>query len=1011
MNPSHSAQSANAAYRRFCERRDPSAIAELFDIAAADLRRTAMHLVGDAATADDLVQTTFMCAIESRTFDPSRDVLPWLAGILKNQASLVHRRRAKRLDAERLRLEPCEDPSVAASEWETQREVENAIAQLNDVYRPVVRLHLVHGLEAGAIAETLGRPGGTVRTQLMRGLEKLRELLPVGIAGAVAGLLPTMGTAAVRTAVLAAAGATAATTTTAAATSTVSSWSGGRLAVAALLLTAAVAAPFVWPSDDVEAPHTVTATASATVRVVPAAGSLAEKDAKQQTETASDRRQVAPMASADMQRPFEARGMVRDEEGRPAADVEVFGFVADRPFFDGTGFAPPPASAARTDANGRFALVMPTEECYLVARAPGRFCAAAVSGVAKGRAFVDGIEFDLVPTSKLVGKVVDEKGRGLDRIRITTSSWSVSGPDSILPIPDFFRAALPRIQTTTGSNGSFEATVVPKESYEWNASADGYVTSSVSHRGENGPLRITLRKGATIRGVAFRADGSPAAGAIAAIADEGGPRTRCDASGRFELRGLKEGTQHVLLLDDEKSAIHCTELSDFSREVRVQLEAPRTLAVRVVDSAGMPAAGAFVRIRGERMTGPKRYAGIEPTWEFAHRRSSTTTDDDGSFAMQRLYDGMFAIEVRLPGTNALLPLGSHRAGLPLREFRLAQALASSATLRGRAIDATTGVALSSLELVVMQRLDGGSWSGESHTPKLADGTYTLVGMNVGASRITARADGYAEMPAVEVDLRAGPQTLDVVLAPVRTLEVDAYVEGIAANGTVRIFDADGATQMLGSDRTGRSDRQPIVDGKAMLHGIPALRVRVSVECASAAPAEQWVDLSGTGPHRVRFDLLRAEPQAVAAPKPRFELGVVVMFGADASVEHEAPAALDAQWLRRIQADPRVSMPDKPIDLVVLDMQGRTLATSRISLAAGTDPATNLPRTGYSSDSRMADGVTIFSPSNSAAGAAFRLPEGRVRIEVRSEGRTTNSVDATCDASKPTTKLVMLIAEK
>ena len=94
MNPSHSAQSANAAYRRFCERRDPSAIAELFDIAAADLRRTAMHLVGDAATADDLVQTTFMCAIESRTFNPSRDVLPWLAGILKNQASLVHRRRA-----------------------------------------------------------------------------------------------------------------------------------------------------------------------------------------------------------------------------------------------------------------------------------------------------------------------------------------------------------------------------------------------------------------------------------------------------------------------------------------------------------------------------------------------------------------------------------------------------------------------------------------------------------------------------------------------------------------------------------------------------------------------------------------------------------------------------------------------------------------------------------------------------------------------------------------------------
>ncbi len=1011
MTDSNPAQPANAAYRRFCERRDPSAIAELFDIAAADLRRTAMHLVGDAATADDLVQMTFLCAIESRTFDPSRDVLPWLAGILKNQASLVHRRRAKRLDAERLRLEPCEDPSVAASEWETQREVENAIAQLNEVYQPVVRLHLVHGLEAGAIAESLGRPGGTVRTQLMRGLEKLRELLPVGIAGAVAGLLPTMGTAAVRTALLAAAGATAATTTTAAATATASSWSGGRLAVAALLLTAAVAAPFVWPSDDVEAPRTVTATATATVRVVPAAGSLVANDVTPHTEPKSDRREAAPMANADTQRPFEARGTVRDADGRPVVGAEVLGFVADRPFFDGAGFAPPPASSVRTDADGRFALMMPTAQCYLVARDAGRFCEHAISGVAKGREAVDGLEFQLVPTSKLDGKVIDEQGKGMARIAIETSSATVRGPRNVLPIPDFLRAELPRVRVATDASGAFEATLVPAEIYEWEVGADGFLATSVSHRGQDGPLRITLRRGATIRGIAFRADGSPAAGAIAAITGEGSPRTRCDASGRFELRGLKEGSQHVLLLDDDPSAIHCTEVRDFGSEVRVQLEAPRTLAVRVVDSAGMPAEGAFVRIRGDRMTGPKRYVGIEPTWESAHRTSSTTTDADGTFAIERLYDGMFAIEVRLPGTNAFLPLGSHRAGLPLREFRLAQALASSATLRGRAIDATTGAPLSDLELVVMQREDSGTWSGEAHTPKLSGDTYTLVGMKLGPTRITARAAGYAEMPAVEVDLRAGPQTIDVVLAPVRALEVDAYIEGIAANGTVRIFDANGTARWLGTTRTGMSDSQPIMDGKAIVHGVPALRVRVSVECAFAAPADQWVDLSGAGPHRVRFDLARAEPTPVDASKPTFELGVVVMFGADASAEHEAPAVLDAQWLRRIQADPRVSMPDKPIDLVVRDLQGRTLATSRISMATGTDPATHLPRTGYSSESRMSNGVTISSPSNSAAGAAFRLPEGPVRIEVRSEGRATKSVDVTCDASKPTTKLVMLIAEK
>ncbi len=67
---------------------------------------------------------------------------------------------------------------------------------LSDVYRPVLDLHLEHGLSAAEIGSALGRPAGTVRTQFVRGLELLRRRLPQGF---VAGLaFATFDTAALR---------------------------------------------------------------------------------------------------------------------------------------------------------------------------------------------------------------------------------------------------------------------------------------------------------------------------------------------------------------------------------------------------------------------------------------------------------------------------------------------------------------------------------------------------------------------------------------------------------------------------------------------------------------------------------------------------------------------------------------------------------------------------------------------------------------------------------------------
>jgi DNA-directed RNA polymerase specialized sigma24 family protein len=59
----------------------------VYDRLAPELLRVALHLVRDAAEAEDVLQATFVSAIErAEKFDPQERVMPWLVGILGNEA-------------------------------------------------------------------------------------------------------------------------------------------------------------------------------------------------------------------------------------------------------------------------------------------------------------------------------------------------------------------------------------------------------------------------------------------------------------------------------------------------------------------------------------------------------------------------------------------------------------------------------------------------------------------------------------------------------------------------------------------------------------------------------------------------------------------------------------------------------------------------------------------------------------------------------------------------------------
>ena len=197
------------AFARYARTGDPRALGRVFDGCAVELYRLAFHLLGDRHTAEDLVQQTFVVAIEqAATFDRSRAVQPWLCGILTHRALQLRRQLRQRAAAAPVVRQDIVDPAGEVVARETEDQVAAAVRALPEPYRQVLLLHLVHELSGKDIAEALARPEATVRTQLARGLERLRKVLPVGIGGVASALVPPpLGLAAVRQAVLAKAAA------------------------------------------------------------------------------------------------------------------------------------------------------------------------------------------------------------------------------------------------------------------------------------------------------------------------------------------------------------------------------------------------------------------------------------------------------------------------------------------------------------------------------------------------------------------------------------------------------------------------------------------------------------------------------------------------------------------------------------------------------------------------------------------------------------------------------------
>lgn len=130
---------------------------------------------------DDLVHDVFLQALRQlRTLRDNDRFGGWLAAIARNRANDFHRRAVEEVELpESLSQENCQPgaPGVAKPADDEALFLLAMIRELPETYREPLLLRLVEGMTGPEIAARTGMTHGSVRVNLHRGMQQLREKL------------------------------------------------------------------------------------------------------------------------------------------------------------------------------------------------------------------------------------------------------------------------------------------------------------------------------------------------------------------------------------------------------------------------------------------------------------------------------------------------------------------------------------------------------------------------------------------------------------------------------------------------------------------------------------------------------------------------------------------------------------------------------------------------------------------------------------------------------------------
>lgn len=799
-----------------------AALGDLFDRCAPELLRVATHACGSITVAEDAVQDTFLAALQhAERWDTARPIMPWLIGILANRLRAERARTARAVDPGRLARAAHLPTDLVAMAAELEIELERAIDQLPEAYRASVALHLRHDLSPAEIARATGKPASTVRSQITRGLDLLRALLPAGVASTlVLTLSPSRGLAVVKQVVLAqaASGAPAAISTAAATSHKPLAMAAGGIALAiAVWLVAPWRAPDLPPG---------------TPEVASSSGAVVAARASDDPDADPGRAEVAAPSSGPIARGRIA-GRVLDEHGAGIADVTVTAWPAAE--ITVNEFADLGRTVTqRTDAAGHFTLSDLAEGSWRVTtESPDHAPGLDVVDVTAQRP-PDDLDIVVRRGRELRGRVTDDRGQAIP------NAWVCVRRSRSLAVGVMRELAPPAAGTRTTELGTFRLAGLVGDVWNLDVRADGHVDALVG--GTRADVEIQLVRCARVHLRISTADGRAVAGAQTHLAAP----AACDPTS-VPPRAVVSGADGVATLADVAPGRHrlhvrAPGLLARASDVRVApgedlhlaiaLDAGGSLRTRVLDPDGRPLGGvtAFLLRPGSprgafaapAYDGDTASLSLRPTEDRVVARSVTGSDGVATFG--GLAAGDYAIDAHAAGLRTDAPRHSTCDGSGARQVDVK--LVPTALVAVRAID-QRGRILTGASFTLRGDCAAHTFAahlqcqsaGELIVRELPAGRYVAIlrsasARSLGPGRVSQPIE--FETTSVEVTLGPGEQhRLELRMPP--TIDFVGEVrdsEGPVAGAIVEL----GPPADIGGERLRQATTA--ADGRFVLEGLP-----------------------------------------------------------------------------------------------------------------------------------------------------------------------------------------------
>jgi RNA polymerase sigma-70 factor (ECF subfamily) len=158
-----------------------NAFPALVEVHAGRLFSIALRILGDRGDAEEAAQDALVRAYRAMAgYDAARirelRLRPWLATIVVNVCR--NRTRVNRVRTVELAFEPAAEPATdPVGRRDARATWAGRLAMLPAAQRTAIVLRHVDGLSYAEMSAALGRPEGTLKAQVHRGLGALREAL------------------------------------------------------------------------------------------------------------------------------------------------------------------------------------------------------------------------------------------------------------------------------------------------------------------------------------------------------------------------------------------------------------------------------------------------------------------------------------------------------------------------------------------------------------------------------------------------------------------------------------------------------------------------------------------------------------------------------------------------------------------------------------------------------------------------------------------------------------------